>query len=53
MPRHGWYVGHVEKGDREYVFVASFTDRAPADDRPAGYVARDLALRMLAALGLY
>jgi beta-lactamase class D len=49
----GWYVGHVEKGDREYVFVASFTDRNPKDDRPAGYVARDLALQILGALGRY
>jgi beta-lactamase class D len=50
----GWYVGHVAKGDREYVFVLSYTDRIkPADSRPAGWIARDIAKQILAEMGLY
>ena len=46
----GWYVGHVGKGDREYVFVTRYVDRAGTskDDRPAGWIARDIAKRLLA-----
>jgi beta-lactamase class D len=50
----GWFVGHVSRGDREYVFVTSYTDLAVStDDRPAGWIARDIAKEILGALGLY
>jgi len=45
----GWFVGHVGKGDREYVFVTRYVDRAGTskDDRPAGWIARDIAKKLL------
>jgi len=50
----GWFVGHVGRGDREYVFVTAYTDReAPTDSRPAGWVARDLAKKILAEMSIY
>jgi beta-lactamase class D len=50
----GWFVGHVARGDREYVFVTSYSDRAePADRRPPGWIARDIAKTVLAEMGLY
>jgi len=50
----GWYTGHVAKGDRQYVFVSRYTERGPAkDDRPPGWIARDLAKRILGELGLF
>jgi beta-lactamase class D len=50
----GWFVGHVAKGDREYVFVCRYTDRVPShDDRPPGWIARDIAKEILARLGVY
>jgi beta-lactamase class D len=49
----GWYAGHLASGGREYVFVATYTDRGAAtDDRPPGWIARDLAKSILAELGL-
>ena len=50
----GWFAGHVARGDREYVFVTTYTDRVPStDDRPAGWVARDLTKKILTKMGLY
>jgi beta-lactamase class D len=50
----GWFVGHVAKGDLEYVFVCRYTDRVPSgDDRPPGWIARDIAKEILAKLGVY
>jgi beta-lactamase class D len=50
----GWFVGHVSKGDREYVFVCSYTDRVPSGDhRPAGWVAREIAKQILSTMGVY
>ena len=50
----GWFVGHVSRGDREYVFVTSYTDRVPsADDRPSGWIARDITKQILTKMGLY
>lgn len=50
----GWFVGHVARGDREYVFVARYTDRvASTDSRPSGWIARDIAKSILHDLGLY
>ena len=51
----GWFVGHVERGDREYVFVTRYVDRAKAskDDRPAGWIARDIAKKLLAKMEVF
>ena len=50
----GWFVGHVSRGDREYLFVTSYTDRVPStDDRPAGWIARDMTKKILTTLGAY
>jgi len=50
----GWYVGHVGKGDREYVFVTNYSDRVRSSDtRPGGWVARDIAKKILTEMGLY
>jgi len=49
----GWFVGRIAHGDREYVFVTSYNDRVePTDRRPAGWVARDLSVKILNELGL-
>ena len=49
----GWYAGHLTSGGREYVVVATYNERSPApDDRPPGWIARDLAKSILAELGL-
>jgi beta-lactamase class D len=50
----GWFVGHVARGDREYVFVTSYSDRVEAaDHRPPGWIAREMSLQILAEMGLY
>jgi beta-lactamase class D len=50
----GWFVGHIARGDREYVFVTSYSDRLEsADHRPAGVIARDITKQILAEMGLY
>jgi beta-lactamase class D len=51
---HGWFVGHVARGERAYVFVTAYADREPpADERPAGWIARDITKAVLGTLGLY
>jgi beta-lactamase class D len=50
----GWFVGHVARGNREYVFVTHYTDRAPPTDRrPPGWIAREITTRALGQMGLY
>jgi len=50
----GWFAGHVAHGESEYLFVVSYTDLVPpSDDRPSGWVARDIAKEILTELGLY
>jgi beta-lactamase class D len=50
----GWFVGHVGRGNREFVFVTSYSDLVkPEDDRPAGLIARELTKEILSALGFY
>ena len=50
----GWFVGHVAQGEREYVFVTSYTDlEKAADRRPPGWIARDIAKKILGEMGLY
>jgi beta-lactamase class D len=50
----GWFVGHVSRGDRHYVFVCTYTDRTPSSDhRPSGWIARDIAKQILTEMGVY
>lgn len=50
----GWFVGHVARGGREYVFVTTYTDRVVSRDRrPAGWIARDITKKILTKMGLY
>ena len=50
----GWFAGHVARGDREYVFVATYTDRVESGDRrPPGWIAREMAKKILTEMGLY
>ncbi len=50
----GWFVGHVSRGDREYVFATSYTDRVVSRDRrPAGWIARDITKKILTKMGMY
>jgi len=50
----GWFVGHIAKGNREYVFVTHYTDRGPpTDKRPPGWIAREISIQALKQLGVY
>jgi len=50
----GWFVGHVGKGKRSYVFVTHYIDRGPpADKRPPGWIAREISTKALHEMGLY
>jgi beta-lactamase class D len=50
----GWFVGHIARGNREYVFVTHYSDRAqPTDRRPPGWIAREITTSILKANGLY
>lgn len=50
----GWFVGHVARGDREYVFATNFADRERGvTSGPAGWTARDITKTILGQLGLY
>lgn len=52
--QHGWFVGHLARGEQEYVFATAYSDRFPPKDRrPAGWIARDLTKEILGTLGLY
>jgi beta-lactamase class D len=50
----GWFVGHISRGDKEYVFVTCYSDRnPPADKRPPGWIAREISTKLLGEMGLY
>lgn len=50
----GWFVGHVRHSGKDYIFALNFTDRAEGQTEGyAGPVARKMALRRLAGLGLH
>jgi len=48
----GWFVGHVGRGNRQYVFVTHYVDRSPRDTRPPGWIAREMTTKILQELGL-
>jgi beta-lactamase class D len=46
--REGWFVGFLKRGEQKLIFVVSFNDiEEPAIDQPAGFVARDIAKKLL------
>ena len=50
----GWFVGHVARGDSEYVFATRFTDKEKdITHGPAGWTAREMTKEILAKLELY
>lgn len=50
----GWFVGHIQRGRQEYVFVTSYSDRGtPKDSRPPGWIAREMTTKVLGDMGLY
>lgn len=50
----GWFVGHVARGDREYLFVTRFSDREKnITHGPAGWTAREMSKEILRKLELY
>jgi beta-lactamase class D len=50
----GWFVGHVARGDREYVFATRFVDKEKnITHGPAGWTAREMTKEILRKLELY
>jgi len=50
----GWFVGHVARGEREYVFATRFADREKGlTHGPAGWTAREMTKEILRKLELY
>jgi beta-lactamase class D len=50
----GWFVGHLAREDREYVFATRFTDREKnITHGPAGWTAREMTKEILSKLDLY
>jgi beta-lactamase class D len=52
--RIGWFVGHVQKDESEYIVVINFTDK---QKQPAGTYggreAKEIALKLLTEKGLW
>jgi len=50
----GWFVGHIQRGGQEYVFVTHYADRGtPTDSRPPGWITREMSTKILGDMGLY
>jgi beta-lactamase class D len=50
----GWYVGHLTRGDAEYLVVTNFSDtEKPGDLKPGGERAKAVVQDVLGRLGLY
>lgn len=52
--RLGWFIGHIEKGDQEYITITNFRDITPLKD--AGYggmKARDITKEILTDMGYW
>jgi len=50
----GWFVGHVARGDDEYVFATRFADKEKdITHGPAGWTAREMTKEILAKLEKY
>jgi len=50
----GWFVGHIQRGDREYIFVTRFSDKEKGVTHgPAGWTAREMSKEILRTLELY
>lgn len=52
--RLGWFIGHVSKGENEYVVVTRIQEKEAAlGHEPGGPAARDLTKKLLGEMGLY
>lgn len=52
--RLGWFIAHVQKGDREYVVVTNFRDLAPTEEKGyGGMKAKEVTKMFLADQGLW
>src|SRR5262249_19296967 len=50
----GWFVGHIGRGEREYIVVTRFADREKnITHGPAGWTAREITKEILRKLELY
>ncbi len=50
----GWFVGHLETGDGEYLFAVNYTqDNPPAEKLPPGMISENLCKEILGELDLY
>jgi len=54
VKRDGWFIGLIEKGDKEYVFALNFSDLKPVDLSVAGGTqAKQITQAILAQMGLF
>lgn len=53
--RLGWFVGHLQRDDREYIVVANYRDPKPSDDKKGygGLKTRETTKTILKDLGLW
>lgn len=52
--RLGWYVGHLKKGNSEYIVVVNFSDKQKQDTTTfGGRDAKELAMKLLGENGLW
>jgi beta-lactamase class D len=50
----GWFVGHLQQGNREYLFAVNFSDlKRPANTGPGGMRAREMTKLVLSELKLF
>ena len=49
--RVGWFIGHLARGNEEYIFATNYTGKATSE--PAGYAARGITKIVLSELGLF
>ncbi|MES3036443.1 MAG: penicillin-binding transpeptidase domain-containing protein [Bdellovibrionota bacterium] len=52
--RLGWFVGHIDNGEQEYVVVTSFSDSGPTSEKlQGGAKAKEITKKILAANNLW
>lgn len=52
--RLGWFIGHLHKGDRQYLVVTNFSDLGPTEEKIyGGLKAKQIAKDVLASKGLW
>jgi beta-lactamase class D/beta-lactamase class D OXA-1 len=53
LETQGWFVGHVGRRNRQFVFVTHYTERRPRSDRPPGWIAREATDKILKQMGIW